>query len=187
MRARRMESVGLVLACLLTAGCTTTTSGRPATSTSGPASTSASTVASAPRSFDLTGVDPCSLIPPDRRPEFGLDQPQSREAFGGQPACTVPATKEPTLGVFFDLRKSVQTAVGRSPNIMKTVTIDGFKIPLVAQPRSSQCQGFVQSGPTQYFAVALNGIGDFSLEELCKRVQPLLKIAIDTLTKLQPS
>ncbi len=144
-------------------------------------------VASAPRTFDLTGVDPCSLIPPDRRPEFGLDQPQSRTSIDGQPTCTVPATKEPTLGVFFDLRKGVQAAVGQSPNIMKTVTIDGFKIPLGAAPRSSQCEGFVATAPSQYMSVALNGIGHFSLEELCKRVQPLLKIAIDTLTKLQPS
>lgn len=89
--------------------------------------------------------------------------------------------------MFFDFRKNVQTAVGRSPNIIKTVIVDGFKIPLVATPRSSQCEGFVATGSSQYMSVALNGVGHFSLEELCKRVQPLLKIAIDTLTKLQPS
>ncbi len=71
--------------------------------------------------------------------------------------------------------------------IVKSVTIDGFIIPLLSNPGGSQCEGFVQTGPSQYMSVAANGYGKFPVPVLCKDVQPLLKIAIDTLAKLQPS
>lgn len=65
--------------------------------------------------------------------------------------------------------------------------IAGFVIPLLSVPGASQCEGFVQTGQSQYMSVAANGFGKFSDGELCKVVQPLLKVAIDTLKALQPS
>ncbi len=172
--------------CWLVAGCSGSTAGHAVPSES--QSAAASVVASGPRSFNLTGVDPCALIPPARRLEFGLNQPQNNSPTDGQPSCVLPSSVGLFAGIFFDFRQSAQATV--SPvrvYIFATVIIDGFKIPLVARPGLSSCEGFVQTGSSQYLSVSANGLGKTSDRDLCNRVQPLLKIAISTLKQLQPS
>lgn len=176
------------VACWLAAGCSGSTAGRavPSDSQSQPAPTSA--VASGPRSFNLSGVDPCALIPPARRLEFGLNQPQDNSPTDGQPSCVLPSSVGLFAGVFLDFRQSAQATV--SPvrmYIFETVVIQGFRIPLVARPGLSSCEGFIQTGLSQYLSVSANGLGKTPDRVLCSRVQPLLKIAIATLEKLQPS
>lgn len=176
---------GMLLAASgLVVGCSSSIAGSAL-----PTTTSSTTaLASGPRTFNLTGVDPCALIPPANRPELGLDQPQDRSTTDGQPFCGIPSSTGPTAAVFVDFRKSAQDTVAPIQNkIVKSITIDGFIIPLLSNPGGSQCEGFVQTGPSQYMSVATNGYGKFPVPELCKDVQPLLKIAIDTLKALQPS
>ncbi len=174
-----------MVGCLLVAGCQTSTAGTavPLSSSSVPV-----VVASGPRTFNLATLDPCAIIPQARRPAFGLDAPEIHSKSEGEPYCTLPSSVGPPAAVFFDFRKSAQDTVAPVQKYIKdTITINGFEIPLVSRPGVSQCEGFVQTGPSQYMSVALNGLGKVTDSELCKRVQPLLRIAIDTLEQLQPS
>lgn len=172
---------------LLMAGCSSSTSGRPVPQAT--TETNAEmTVASGPRSFNLSGVDPCLLIPSAQRLKFGLTVPEMRSKTEDETVCGLTSSTDPTVGIFLNLRKSAQDTVAPvRAKIVESVTIDGFLVPLLSNPGGSQCEGFVQTGPSQYMSVATNGYGQFPVPELCKAVQPLLKIAIDTLTTLQPS
>lgn len=175
--------VAWFLVAWLVTGCSVSTAGRAIPSTS------VVTVASGPRTFDLTKVNPCAIIPATRRLEFGLNRPpQDNPPTDGQPYCSFASSTGPGAGVFFDLRKSAQDTVAQVQTYIRyTVLIEGFKVPFVARPGVSQCEGFVQTGPSQYMSVGMNGLGKVPELELCKRAEPLVKIAIDTLDKLQPS
>lgn len=187
---RALSATACVVVCGLVAGCAASTAGRavPASSSVGSTSSAAPLVAAGPRTFNLTGVDPCALIPQGRRLEFGLNQPEMHSTSQGQPFCSLPSSIGPFAAVFFDFRKSAQETVEPvRKNVFQTVNIEGFKIPLVAVPKVSQCEGYVQTSSSQYMSVSVNGLGKIPDLELCKRVQPLLKIAINTLKALQPS
>ncbi len=176
--------MGSVTLLIVMTGCSTSTAGSAL-----PASTSFTTaLASGPRTFNLTGLDPCVLIPLARRLEFGLNAPQDRSTVDGQPFCGLASSTAPSVGVFLNYRKSAQNIVTRvREKIVQTVIIEGFMIPLLSNPEGSQCEGFIETGPSQYLSVATQGYGKYPIPELCKGVQPLLKIAIDTLKTLQPS
>jgi hypothetical protein len=181
-----MRPALLLVAALLTAGCTTPATGPPATATSAPPPR--------PREVRLDGIDPCSLLTAEQRADLGLtSDPHFSltrvELFNGDvPTCTVHSQGPSSTVIGFGIVTTVGIERWQDSRLnaqIRAVDVAGFPA-VVAVPINSKsyCGVEVDVAAGQLLDVqALDGGGTApgSQDTLCARALQSAAAAMQTL------
>jgi hypothetical protein len=195
----------LALAVLaLAAGCTGPQAGTPRAQTSAPSSTAPTTAGSSvarPRSLDLNGVDPCTLLTEQQLVAFEIDETvrpgtaRQPSVLAGSPGCTANSAKQQhgfliltstTMGLAQFLSKT------ESKPSRKNVSVAGF--PAVEEEGrtsapdrgSGECYVNVDVADGQLLEVQFSQIAAsqdkrLPIETLCAKARQVAEAALTTL------
>ena len=143
-----------------------------------------------PRSFDLTGVNPCELLPPARRREFGLDRPpQGPDQDKERRYCVFLSTQGPSVGIFLDTGANAAlklTQASQDGPPLDRFTVNGFLVTSVKSFDNAGCIAVIDTGDDQNLRVQYIGQLEAPRAEICARLREFVPPVLDTLQKLQP-
>ena len=193
------------------AGAGTTTAGSSGVASSAPTATTAPDVTSAapsstlftgyppttvvlpprPRSFDLTTVDPCALMPPERRAEFGLDQPPvGPERDGQYNECGIFSAQGPGLSISLDTGRGAASKLSRASTrgpVLDRFMVNGFLVTSVAGGDPDSCIGVVDTGDGQSLDIqVINSVFERGRPRPCELVRQRMPVIMDSLAAMQP-
>ena len=143
-----------------------------------------------PRSFDLTMVDPCALMPPERRAEFGLDRPPvGPERDGKYIDCSISSARGPGLSISLDTGRGaamkLTDASTRGP-VLDRFMVNGFLVTSVAGGDPDSCIGVVDASDGQSLDVqVINSVFERGRPRPCDLVRQWMPVIIDTLAAMQ--
>ena len=193
------------------AGAGTTTAGSSGVASSAPTATTAPDVTSAapsstlftgyppttvmlpprPRSFDLTTVDPCALMPPERRNGFGLDQPPiGPTRDGNYIQCSISSSRGAGLGIFLDTGRGAASKLTRASTrgpVLDRFMVNGFLVTSVAGGNPASCIGVADTGDGQTLEVqVIASVFDRERPRPCELVRQRMPVIMDSLAAMQP-
>lgn len=189
--------VPLIAALALLAGCSQATDGSANPGGSTPTTTAAGRTSSGPTSaskepakrpktINVEGVDPCSLLTEAQRAEFGLDQPpQPSDDAPGKKGCTISRSdREHIVGIVADTTAGIDD-YAKSDGKVTRLEVGGFPALLVEAdtPLGLTCSVTVDVSDGQVVDVSAISLGDVDLTALCRIVQPVAAAVVTNVNK----
>ena len=143
-----------------------------------------------PRSFDLTGVNPCELLPPARRREFGLDRPpQGPDQDKDFRDCVFLSTEGPSVGIFLDTRATAAvklTQASQDGPPMDRFTVNGFLVTSVKSFDNAGCIAVIDTSDKESLNIQYIGKWEAPRTEICAKLREFVPPILNTLQKMQP-
>lgn len=187
--------VPLIAALALLGGCSGTTNGTAspagqgsttAESTSGPAkSTSAAEEpAKRPKTINIEGMDPCSLLTDAQRVEFTLDRPPKLDDVPGKPGCSMGREdRKYSLAIYLDSTKGIETYTDPPRPDVTKLQVGGFPAVLIESTTALglACSVDVDVSDGQLVDVQASSLGDTDVKGLCEVVQPIAAAVVANL------
>lgn len=186
----------MAIPALVLAGCSEKTPGTASSSTdtstdstSGtgkPSSTSKAPVVR-PKTINLKGVDPCTLLTEAQKPAFGLDRPPQagKLASLNAPNCSFSRTDRTYIvGLAVVTERGVDYYTDGSFDAAPAATRVGGFPAVLAKPTSASdpvCFMGVDVSDGQHLAITVNSGGDTAQPQLCELVPKVAEAAIATL------
>ena len=144
-----------------------------------------------PRSFDLTGVNPCELLSPARRRELGLDRPPYGPTRKGPDYvyCSISSSEVTGLGIFLDTGATAAlklTQASQDGPPLDRFTVNGFLVTSVKSYDNAGCIAVIDTGNGQNLRVSYIGKWEAPRAEICAKLREFVPPILDTLQKMQP-
>ena len=186
--AARFAGFGVttVVAVTVMAGCSNG-GGQPTpqTNTFTSATAAPSSSSSRPRSIALTGIDPCSLLTPAQKAQFGIDPSRVNtdpaEAFNNAPRCFWSTDQD---AYAFELITSegigAWTNGTRQGKVAQQAPIDGFPAISITPPTPQACYTAVDVADGQYLLATIDtDVAD--TPKMCELARQLAQAGMSTL------
>ncbi|MFI9006929.1 DUF3558 domain-containing protein [Actinosynnema sp. NPDC053489] len=178
------RAVPLIAALALLGGCSQPTDGSasPGGATAGTATgTPSAPIPSGeqskrPKTIDIKGVDPCTLLTEAQRAEFGLDRPPRADIETGKPGCsTGREDRKYSIAVYLDSTKGIETYTDPPRPDVTRLEVGGFPAVLVESTTAAglACSVDVDVADGQLVDVQAFSLGDTDVKSLCQVVQPV--------------
>ncbi len=190
--------VPLIAALALLGGCSQSTDGSANPGGATPTGTSAAggtsseptsaskAPANRPKTVNVEGLDPCTLLTEAQRAEFGLDQPpQSSDDAPGKKGCTISrGDREHFVGIVVDTTAGIDDYAQSQGKVTK-LEVGGFPALLVEADTALglACSVTVDVSDGQVVDVGAFSLGDVDLTALCRIVQPVAAAVVANLNK----
>ncbi|MEO6881630.1 MAG: DUF3558 domain-containing protein [Mycobacteriaceae bacterium] len=203
---RRWRATGCVVvaAVVMLAGCSSTTPGTPqpsTTSVGGTATTGTAapplTLPPRPATLSVAGIDPCALVPQDKKAELGIDRPATSDpkvsdsVLGGK-LCSYSVVAWGVYGFVISATYSAQKWLDQTrahPNDNRVVDVGGY--PMVVTYSSDQsggCSAVVDISGTAALGISVLDRRDFVAMDgrlVCANTIKAAEVALDALKSMQ--
>ncbi|MEU5691323.1 DUF3558 domain-containing protein [Actinosynnema sp. NPDC020468] len=196
------RALTLLVAAVLLAGCSETTTGSPSpdradptsagptSTTSAPSSSPATSKAKAvrPKTIDIGDVDPCSLLTDAQRAQVGLNRPPAKSVNDGTGWPNCVTSREDRLWVL-NVALSPSTGVeyytdGHLPANVENVQVGGFpavRVSAKSKGTTNNCTVAVDVSDHQLVDVKVSSFGETSQEKTCELAPQIAELVIATL------
>ena len=196
MTPARVALTTLAVGVMALVGCShdsvagTPVAGTPVTTPSGPSTSISGSGGSGrplpprPRELNLNGVNPCTLIPPDRRAEFGLNRPPlGPDQQGKTIGCSI-SSQTGGLVIYADTEHPASYFLGdTAASYGAAISIEGYGAvsgyPKVV--KDSVCYVKVDVAEGQNLSIIYTDRTNQGPNVLCPLVQRIAGVALDTL------
>lgn len=179
--------VPLIAALALLGGCSQTENGSAnpggsaapttdKTSASGKPTSSAKEPAKRPKTINIEGMDPCTLLTDAQRAEFGLDRPPVADDEAGKPGCSLSREdRKHSVGVYLDSAQGIGTFTDPPRDDVTKLEVGGFPAVLVESTTSLglACSVHIDVSDGQLVDVQAHSLGDTDVKALCRIAQPV--------------
>lgn len=151
---------------------TTTAAGR--TSGSEKPSSTAKEPAKRPKTINIEGMDPCTLLTEAQRAEFGLDRPPQKDDAPGKPGCSMSREdRKHSVAIFLDSTQGIGTYTEPARPGSTMLQVGGFPAVMTESKNSLgfACAIHVDVSDGQVVTVQSHSL-DTEAQALCQVVQP---------------
>lgn len=178
--------VPLIAALALLGGCSQATNGSAnpggPTSTAGSAGRGTSSEptsgskapAKRPKTINIEGMDPCTLLTDAQRAEFGLDRPPQKDDVPGKPGCSMSREdRKHSVAIFLDSTQGIGTYTDPPRPGATTLQVGGFPAVMTESKNSLgfACAIHVDVSDGQVVDVQAHSL-DVDVSQLCQIAQP---------------
>ena len=178
--------VPLIAALALLGGCSQPTDGSANPGGSTPTATSAEGKASSkptssskepakrPKTINVEGMDPCTLLTDAQRAEFGLDRPPQKDDAPGKPGCSMSREdRKHSVAIFLDSTQGIETYTEPPRPGSTMLQVGGFPAVMTESKNSVgfACAIHVDVSDGQVLTVQSHSL-DVDVPTLCQVVQP---------------